>query len=111
MRRLAECIGERLGRHISYVQTNRLPVPTIVSVTVALAEQQVVRSLFSCVMQLDQVLRMAAGAVGRVIEPFSAALGVRGDNEADAEAEATSLNASNDATFGIPPGFRSVDQC
>ena len=53
-------------------------------------------------VQLDQILGLAAFAIESVIEPLCAAGGDAGDDEADVEAHDTGLNASGDAALAVP---------
>lgn len=59
-------------------------------------------------VQLDQVLGLAAGAVDRVIGSFGAAISQRGGDETDAEAEAARFDARDYATLGRTPSFRGI---
>ncbi|KLC53887.1 hypothetical protein XP2010_14965, partial [Xanthomonas perforans] len=58
-------------------------------------------------VELDQVLGLAAGAVELGIEPFGRAGFDVGDHVADVEAEPRGFDASRDATF-LPPGLGCV---
>ena len=53
-------------------------------------------------VQLDQVLGLAARAVQRLIDPCSRALGDVGDHEADVEAEPGCLDAGDGAALAGP---------
>jgi hypothetical protein len=53
-------------------------------------------------VQLDQVLGLAALAVEGVVDVFGRASGQTGDDEADVEAERGCLNAGAGAPFGFP---------
>ena len=57
-------------------------------------------------MHLDQVLRLAAGAVDDVVDVLGGAFGEIGDHEADVEAQRGRLDAGASPALGVPgPGF------
>ncbi len=59
-------------------------------------------------VQLDEVLRLAARAIQRVVDPLGRAALERGDDEADVETEATRLDARDDAALGGAPAFGGI---
>ena len=68
----------------------------------ASAERQLVRSGELCLMQLDQILGLAARAIQAVVDPLGRADIEAGDDEADVEAELGRLNTGDGAPFVIP---------
>src|SRR5664280_2453884 len=55
-----------------------------------------------CLMQLDQILSLAARAIQAVVDPLGRADIEAGDDEADVEAEHRRLNTGDGAPFAIP---------
>src|SRR6202165_1222072 len=55
-----------------------------------------------CLMQLDQILGLAARAIQAVVDPLGRADIEAGDDEADVEAERGRLNTGDGAPFAIP---------
>lgn len=55
-----------------------------------------------CLMQLDQILGLAARAIQAVVDPLGRADIEAGDDEADVEAEHRRLNTADGAPFAIP---------
>src|SRR5713101_9822168 len=55
-----------------------------------------------CLMQLDQILGLAARAIQAVVDPLGRADIEAGDDEADVEAELRRLNTGDGASFAIP---------
>ena len=55
-----------------------------------------------CLMQLDQILGLAARAIQAVVDPLGRADIEAGDDETDVEAELRRLNTGDGAPFAIP---------